>query len=547
MVPGTNLIFSIERPSFDHPSVPKTDELAQYYDLTLAEDNNPNTTPNTPVYAIYDSVFCAGHLYTPNGDLVLYGGNPELFKCRTNNCEFYVDGRSAIRVANRQDPTQVTYVSTLARPRWYPSLIMLPDGTLMAVGGTTNVDSMPGYAINPNYELWKQAAPGKFQAAPTLFQLPLDFVQKTRGFWYPFVTLLPTGHALIYGDQEGIIIEPQTGTVVSTLPALPNTPGFATASRTYPYHAPGRLLPIVLPQDMTAGADLPTTYIDFILWGGQKTWSGPDEMALDTAVKLRINFMRTGTNAFAYTYNNWEVERMPGPRYQHNGINLPNGKWILIGGAAAGFQGDSGLGNNPVVNAWEYDPNQTLTQRYRVLAASRIIRMYHNNACLIPDGRVLEFGSDRNDVSKIKLGNILPTDIDPSPYGDADYRIEAFAPQDWFRVKPVIQPLTKTVYAYSELLTLTYTLPNTAPAGLSVIRVTLHAPCSSTHGTDMGQRTLVLPIKTNTPNANNGWGLGTLSVMLPPNARYAPPGYYLLFITMTDNSYSRGVWVQVGV
>jgi len=66
---------------------------------------------------------------------------------------------------------------------------------------------------------------------------------------------------------------------------------------------------------------------------------------------------------------------------------------MILNGArhgAAGF----GLANDPNLNAVLYDPAQPIGSRFAILNDTIVARLYHSEATLLPDGRVLVSGSD---------------------------------------------------------------------------------------------------------------------------------------------------------
>jgi hypothetical protein len=74
-------------------------------------------------------------------------------------------------------------------------------------------------------------------------------------------------------------------------------------------------------------------------------------------------------------------------------VSLPDGTIMIMNGAhhgAAGF----GLAEDPNLNALLYDPTQTVGSRFSILNNTIVARMYHSEASLLPDGRVLISGSD---------------------------------------------------------------------------------------------------------------------------------------------------------
>lgn len=72
---------------------------------------------------------------------------------------------------------------------------------------------------------------------------------------------------------------------------------------------------------------------------------------------------------------------------------LPDGTIFICNGATQGYAG-FGLANNPNLNAVLYDPTQPAGSRFSVLNNTIVARMYHSEAILLPDGRVLISGSD---------------------------------------------------------------------------------------------------------------------------------------------------------
>ena len=64
-----------------------------------------------------------------------------------------------------------------------------------------------------------------------------------------------------------------------------------------------------------------------------------------------------------------------------------------MNGAHQGFAG-FGLGSDPNLSALLYDPTKPVGQRISILNNTIVARLYHSEATLLPDGRVLISGSD---------------------------------------------------------------------------------------------------------------------------------------------------------
>jgi hypothetical protein len=74
-------------------------------------------------------------------------------------------------------------------------------------------------------------------------------------------------------------------------------------------------------------------------------------------------------------------------------VALPDGTYLIVNGAHQGVAG-FGLANDPNLSALLYDPFQPIGSRISILNNTIVARMYHSEATLLPDGRVLISGSD---------------------------------------------------------------------------------------------------------------------------------------------------------
>lgn len=74
---------------------------------------------------------------------------------------------------------------------------------------------------------------------------------------------------------------------------------------------------------------------------------------------------------------------------------LPDGTFLIVNGARQGNAG-FGLASDPNLGAVLYNPSAPVGQRFSILNNTIVARMYHSEATLLPDGRVLISGSDPN-------------------------------------------------------------------------------------------------------------------------------------------------------
>jgi hypothetical protein len=146
--------------------------------------------------------------------------------------------------------------------------------------------------------------------------------------------------------------------------------------------------------------------------------------------------------------------------------------------------------------------------------------MYHSEATLLQDGRVLVSGSDPN-----PNGNqVFPEEL----------RIEVYIPPyvNQGNKQPVVI-IPNTDWAHDVQYQISVQLFQGQTSGM---RVSLVLATASTHGNTMGGRT-IFPMFQCSGNV--------CDVTAPPNPRIAPPGWYQLFI-LDGSTPSTGVFVRIG-
>jgi hypothetical protein len=187
---------------------------------------------------------------------------------------------------------------------------------------------------------------------------------------------------------------------------------------------------------------------------------------------------------------------------------------MILNGAHQGVAG-FGLASFPNMNAVLYDPRKPVNTRFTVMANTTVARMYHSEAILLDDGRILVSGSDPQD--------------DEYPQ---EYRVEVFVPPYLMGspTRPAITLATNMAdWAYGGK----YSFTTTA----TIAKVSLLGVGGSTHGNSMGQRTL-FPAFTCSG--------GTCTVTAPPNAHICPPGWFQLFALNAAGVPSVAKWVRIG-
>ena len=194
---------------------------------------------------------------------------------------------------------------------------------------------------------------------------------------------------------------------------------------------------------------------------------------------------------------------------------LPDGTYLILNGAEQGFAG-FGLASEPNHNAILYDPTAPITTRFTRLANTTIDRLYHSEAILLQDGRILVSGSDP----------------EAAPYAQ-EYRVEVFIPP--YLMGAPTQPTylinnNKTSYGYGDTITITMLSGSAA-------KISLMGAVSSTHGNSMGQRTYF-------PSFSCAGS--KCSITTPPNAHVAPPAWFMLFVLNSAGVPSVAQWVRIG-
>jgi hypothetical protein len=93
-------------------------------------------------------------------------------------------------------------------------------------------------------------------------------------------------------------------------------------------------------------------------------------------------------------------------------VPLPDGTVLVVNGAHHGLAGFASA-TDPNLNAILYDPTRPVNTRFSILGSTTIPRMYHSEATLLPDGRVLISGSDPQDQNfpeeyrvEVRLSNV---------------------------------------------------------------------------------------------------------------------------------------------
>ncbi|KAF2864815.1 glyoxal oxidase N-terminus-domain-containing protein [Massariosphaeria phaeospora] len=450
---------------------------AYEFDPSLGDDIFKG--PFREMYGIKTDIFCAAGLTMPDkgGRQINIGGwsADSTFGVRI----YTPDGELGTNGTN--DWQENVNEVALQSGRWYPTGMVMANGSMLIVGGQSGSNGSPV----PTMEILPRAGPVKFQ----------QYLQDTDPFnLYPFLAVMPSGAIFIQYYNQARLIDEKSLDTVKILPQVPASVNNPRGGRTYPYEGTQVLLPQYAPY---------SDPLEVLICGG----AVPNpQWGIDNCVSIAPDADEP----------KWTIERMPSRRVISCMVTLPDGTFLILNGGKngeAGFQ----LGKNANLNAVLYDSRKPLHRRMSVMANTTIPRMYHSEAVLLDDGRILVSGSDPQD----------------KPDFEQEYRIEVFLPPYILSgaPKPAFT-LANSDWAWSTGYAFTLTASSGGP-----IRVSLLGSESSTHGNSMGARILFPEVACA--------GNNTCTVLAPPGPYVAPVGWYRMFVLDGDMP-SHAKWVRIG-
>lgn len=369
-----------------YPADPVKVDNTRIYDVNT-KSISPSTSPTT-------DVFCAGHAFLGDGRLVI-GGGTEAWEAQSGGPGGGHEhglgnfgGHQACWVYNYlrnswEQIADLNFDSAFGKTgggRWYPTLITLADGDLIAFSGHPSRRSILWHN-NDIPERYSQASGRWSWIKPTT---PITF--------YPRVHLVKNGLLFICAVEDGTsrFFNPETGDFEG--PA-PSGPGGLYAG----WDNTSVLLPL-LPNENYRARILMADDIQ------------PLKIDLEAIIPVWQN-AGTRQGAAAGRSRQWGISTI-----------LPDGKILIFGGV-----GPLGEDADAVLEPELYDPGINWStgtysnpESWQSLAADpeKVVRNYHSTNLLLPDGSVFTAGSSKN----AKSGN--PADV-------GEMRIVLFKP-DYF-------------------------------------------------------------------------------------------------------------------
>jgi hypothetical protein len=207
-----------------------------------------------------------------------------------------------------------------------------------------------------------------------------------------------------------------------------------------------------------------------------------------------------------HDYPKWNRQR-----HNANTVILPDGALLTVGGNSARSNYRGTLYSAELYSGAADDINGAWVEA----APHSIPAAYHSSAILLPDATVLLSEDDR----------------DKSGDAAGRHRVQIYSPPYLFRgPRPTMSAPKELVRGQP------FAIGASAAPSRGISKAVLIAPGAVTHGNDMHQRFIKLPV------AVKG---GAVTATVPASAALAPPGYYLLFVVDTLGVPSIGQFVQV--
>lgn len=478
---------------------------------------NLDTDEVTPL-AMQSNSFCAGGSFLGNGTLLNLGGDGPQFEPG----EFRdASGLQSIRFYTPCDGGKCGITEydniRLTSPRWYPTSIRLPDGSVMIVGGSKEGAFRNNAKINnPTLEYFP---PKKFDFAP---QSPISSPFLTRTLvtnLFPIVIALPLPDTIFMAANNDAMLYNWKTNKETPLPSFPNG-----VRVTYPFTGSGLLLPLSIQNGYTP---------EVLVCGGTNLDDKLPESSLSVSYPATSQCSRMVLTE-AGIAKGWQVEQMPSPRIMPDLIMMPEGKILIVNGAKTGVAGYGNLrdkvgnsnANNPNFTPILYDPGAPQGQRFssRGMPTSSIARLYHSVATLTPGGRVMIAGSNpNNDVST----RDYPT----------EYRVEWLSPPYMNDAnRPEIQALPR-IANYKEKISV-----KIGRTGLALSQQNVRAVLIDlgfvTHSVHMDSRLVELGMSVDSKT-------NELQITMPPYPEIYPPGYAWLYV-LVEGVPSAGKRLMIG-
>ena len=300
---------------------------------------DPSTNTNSATVQAGANIFCSGHAFLPDGQLVVAGG--------------HISNYVGIANAYRYNPftNSWTRLPDMNNNRWYPTSTTLPNGDMLVVSGWINTQQ----GVNVEPQVWQTATSSWRNLSTAHLALP----------FYPFMHVAPNGKVFCAGPSQTTRYLDPTGTGAWSLVGSSNFDTRNWGSSVM--YDEGK----VLLMGGSPCAPYPFT--------PNQTYS----CTTSPTATAEIIDLNNPNPAWIYTGS-----MVTGGRKLFNATLLADGT-VLVTGGSRGTEDPNTTPTNPAYESELWDP---ATGTWTQMASLTKIRSYHSIALLLPDGRVLSAG-----------------------------------------------------------------------------------------------------------------------------------------------------------
>ncbi len=385
------------------------------------------------------------------------------------------DGRLIINGGNNRVPTTSFYNfktdqwaqgASMNRGRWYPTSVALPDGTVFTALGT---------AGGQYPELWSEKEGWKVLTGASLQEAILNYNHYERE-WWPLLHVDPKGNVFHSGptpkmhtiDTDGL------GSIRQVGPEI---------HEWYPKH----------------GTTVMYDEGKLLVAGG--AIAGDNLKSTNKAMIIDIN----GSSPIVTPIDSMEFARK-----FHNGVILPTGEVLVVGGNTSGLKfSDQGT----VLPAEIWNPE---TKKWRTVASISIPRNYHSVALLLKNGQVFSSGSG---LCACKSDHSNSQVYSPSYLYDVNGNLAT---------RPVIYNAPDSI-KHGQTMTI--------KSDNDIKKFSLIKMSSTTHAVNTDLRYLKVPFSTD--------GNGEYELTVHANKNILTPGYWMLFAINSKGVPSEAKIIQI--
>ena len=432
-------------------------------------------------------LFCSHHVILEDGRVLAMGGGG-------GNAEGDSAGHDGVFIFH---PTADTHgkwqkLADMTHGRWYPTPVMLSDGSIVVFSGWKGIPKAPYREIITQPEI---LSPPHYQPRVVTgadLALPL----------FPGLHMVPGGTVYYTGTTWRYSANHIKFVQTSSYKHSSGASGIWTQ---YNDNTGQPLFPIQRNREEATSVLLsPAQDGRILLIGGANAGESNEPHTGSDPKSWEILETKSGTPV-------WSVRgSMRKARINVNAVLLPDGKVLILGGHSR--HKFNHAKSERAMTAELFDPEIAINFRQ---GCDPIIetgpmsrsRMYHSTALLLPDGSVWCGGGEDEYAPVTTPGEYKP---------HLQKNMEIYQPPYFFRgPRPIIDSVSDLDIGYGKTFSIDTRNAN------DIRKVVLMRPGSTTHHTDPGQRSVPLRFRFMSMK---------LGVNMETDPTVAPPGYYMLFI-----------------